>query len=136
MPDPTECFTAIMDHLTMTGRRFPVAYSTMLECYCEILESRKAGLNGAWLTVEGETTADAFMRRLQKDDPTTAIFEAYVAEFKERWEGAKALSMDEALAQIPEIERLYGLECEEYNNILYGVNDELSAASKTEIERL
>merc|ERR1719183_1034082 len=76
------------------------------------------------------------MRRLKKDDPSSAIFEAYVAEFKDKWANAKALSMDEALAELPEIERKYNLECVEYNNIAFGLNDELSAASKVEIEKL
>jgi hypothetical protein len=136
MPDPTECFQSIMDHLVMTSRRFPVVYSVALEEFCNILQSRKEGLGGSWLTAPGETTQEAFMRRLKKDDPTSAIFEAYSVEYTEKWAGAKALSIAEATKEMPEIERKYNLECEEYNNILYGINDELSTASKTEIERL
>lgn len=135
-PDPLECFYSIMDHLVMTGRRFPVAYSVAFEEFCKILESRKAGLGGSWLTAPGETTQEAFMRRLKKDAPEAAIFEAYSTEYTEKWSGAKALSMAEAAKEMPEIERKYALECEEYSNILYGINEELSLASKTEIERL
>lgn len=136
MPDPSECFQSIQDHLVMTGRRFPPAYSVLLEEFCNVLESRKEGLGGSWLTAPGETTKDAFMRRLKKDDPATAIFEVYCAEFTEKWEGAKALSYAEAAKEMPEIERKYKLECEEYNNILFGISEDLSTASKSEIERI
>jgi len=136
LPDPSECFQSIMDHLTMTGRRFPVAYSVALEEFCKVLESRKEGLGGSWLTAPGETTQQAFMRRLKKGDATSAIFEAYSAEYTEKWAGAKALTMAEAAAQMPEVERKYKLECDEYSNILYGINDELSTASKAELDRL
>lgn len=136
MPDPSECFASIQDHLVMTGRRFPVAYSVALEEFCKVLDSRKDGLGGSWLTAPGETTQEAFMRRLKMDDPSAAIFEAYSAEYTEKWAGAKALTIAEAAKEMPEIERKYKLECEEYSNILYGINDELSTTSKSEIERL
>jgi len=136
MPDPSECFQAIQDHLVMTGRRFPVAYSVALEEFCNVLESRKEGLGGSWLTAPGETTQEAFMRRLKTDDPSSAIFEAYSAEYTEKWADAKTLTHAEAAKEMPEIERKYKLECEEYSNILYGINDELSTASKLEIERI
>merc|ERR1719414_402126 len=67
------------------------------------------GLGGCWFTAPGESSRDAFMRRLKKSDPAYAIYEAYAAEHAERWEGAKALTMEEALAEMPEIERKYGL---------------------------
>merc|ERR1719420_2350930 len=122
MPDPSECFQSIQDHLVMTGRRFPVVYSVALEEFCKILESRKEGLGGSWLSAPGETTQEAFMRRLKKDDPSAAIFEAYSAEYTEKWAGAKALSLAEAVKEMPEIERKYKLECEEYNSILCGIS--------------
>jgi len=135
-PDPKECFTALADHVSMTGRRFEVGYAAALEGFCEVLESRKEGLGGSWLTIPGESTKDAFLRRLKKSDPSAAIFEAYAEEHAERWAEAKALSMDEALAEMPEIERKYKLECSEYDNVLYGVSEELSAGAKLEAEQL
>ncbi len=33
---------------------------------------------------------------------------------------------------MPEIERKYTIEVEEYSNVLYGINDELSALAKLE----
>merc|ERR1712190_368495 len=134
MPDPTDCFHALADHVSMTGRRFKPGYAAAFECFTEVLESRKDGLGGSWFTAPGESSRDAFMRRLKRSDPSFAIFEAYAAEHSERWEGARALPLDEALAEMPEIERKYALECAEYGNVLFGVNDELSAAAKLEQE--
>jgi len=133
-PDPTECFNSLADHVSMTGRRFEPGYAAAFEGFCEVLESRKEGLGGHWLTVPGETTKDAFMRRLRKSDPAYEIFEAYAAEHGERWAEAKAISTEEALKQIPEIERKYALECAEYDSVLYGISDELGAGAKAELE--
>jgi len=135
-PDPTECFNALADHVSMTGRRFEVGYAAALEGFCKVVETRKEGLGGSWLTIPGESTKDAFMRRLKKSDPSYAVFEAYAEEHAEKWAGAKALSMDEAMAAMPEIERKYNLECVEYDNVLFGVSDELSAGAKAETEQL
>merc|ERR1712113_372652 len=118
----------------MTGRRFQAGYAAALDCFTEVLESRKNGLGGCWFTAPGESSKDAFMRRLKRSDPAFAIYEAYAMEHTERWASAKALSMDEALTEMPEIERKYKLECAEYDNVLFGINDELSAAAKLEQE--
>jgi len=107
-----------------------------VDCFAEVLQSRKQGLAGSWFTAPGESSSDAFMRRIKRSDPAFPIFEAYAEEHGERWAGAKALSMDEAMAQMPEIERKYAIECEEYSNVLYGVNDELAASAKLEQEQL
>jgi len=136
MPDPTDCFHALADHVSMTGRRFEVGYAAACEAFSEVLESRKEGLGGAWFTAPGESSKEAFMRRLKKSDPAHAIYAAYAAEHAERWAGAKALSMEEALAEMPEVERKYTLECDEYNNVLFGINDEFAAAAKLEQEKL
>merc|ERR1711920_739653 len=127
MADPTECFHALADYASMTGRRFEIGYAAALEAFTEVLETRKGGLGGCWLTVPGESTKDAFLRRLKTADPSRAIYEAYAAEHTERWANAKSLSMDEALAEIPEIERKYKLECEMYSNVLFGMNEDLTA---------
>merc|ERR1719253_2173392 len=107
MPDPTECFHALADYASMTGRRFEVGYAAALESFAEVLESRKEGLGGCWFTAPGESSSDAFMRRLKTSDPAYEIFATYAAEHAEKWASAKALSMDEAMAQMPEIERKY-----------------------------
>merc|ERR1712190_242079 len=134
MPDPVECYESLADHVSMTGRRFEVGYAAAMEAFTEVLESRKAGLVGCWLTAPGESSKDAFMRRLKKSDPAFDIYEAYAAEHTERWADAKALTMDQALAEMPEIERKYALECAEYDTVLFGVNEELTAAAKLEQE--
>lgn len=136
MPDPTECRIALTDHLALKGMRFEVGYGAALEAWTEVLESRKEGLGGAWLTAPGESTAEAFMRRIKRSDPAYDIYAAYAAEHSERWKGAKAVSVEQAIAELPEIERKYHLEVSEYNNVLYGINDDLSAAAKLEQEQL
>merc|ERR1719229_1260562 len=84
MPDPQECFHALADHATMTGRRFEVGYAAAFEAFTEVLGSRKEGLGGSWFTAPGESSKDAFMRRLKSADPAYAIYEAYGAEHEER----------------------------------------------------
>merc|ERR1712050_107693 len=136
MPDPVDCFHPLANHATMSGAKFEVGYGAAFEAFTEVLQSRKDGLGGCWLTAPGESTADAFMRRLRKADPAYAIYEAYAAEHKERWANAKALTVDQALKEIPEIERKYALECAEYGNVLFGISEELGATAKLETEQL
>lgn len=136
MPKPMECFHSLADHAALTGVRFEVGYAGAFEAFTEVLESRAEGLGGNWFTAPGESSADAFMRRLKRSDPSHAIFSAYAAEHKERWDSAKTLSVSEAATQMPEIERKYRLECREYDNVVYGISDEFSAASKLEQEKI
>lgn len=136
MPDPVECVHALADHAVMSGVRFEVGYAGVMEAFAGVVESRKSGLGGAWFTAPAETSADAFMRRLKKGDPSYAIFEAYAAEHAERWAGATAMTVEEAMAAMPEIERKYKVECAEYDNVLYGISEEFSMAAKVEHEKL
>mmetsp|Transcript_40013 Transcript_40013/g.85704 ORF Transcript_40013/g.85704 Transcript_40013/m.85704 type:complete len:570 (+) Transcript_40013:87-1796(+) len=136
MPDPTECFHSLADYASLTGRRFEVGYAAAMEGFAEVLESRKEGLGGSWFTAPGESSKDAFMRRLKKSDPAYEIYKAYAEEYTEKWAGAKALSMEQAMAEMPEIERKYQLECQEYGSVLFGLSDEFSAAGKMEQEQL
>lgn len=58
----------------------------------------------SWSTCQrlaGESSKEAFLRRLKKSDPAYDIFATYAEEHGERWANAKALSMDEAVAQMP-----------------------------------
>eukprot|EP00933_Yihiella_yeosuensis_P039238 TRINITY_DN3319_c0_g1_i1.p1 TRINITY_DN3319_c0_g1~~TRINITY_DN3319_c0_g1_i1.p1 ORF type:complete len:571 (+),score=169.11 TRINITY_DN3319_c0_g1_i1:82-1794(+) len=135
-PDPVDCFNSLADHVSMTGRKFEVGFGAAFESFAEVLQSRKEGLAGNWFTAPGESSSAAFMRRIKKSDPAYDIFSAYAEEHGERWANAKALSMDEAMAQMPEIERKYALEVQEYSNVLYGVNDELAAGAKLEQEQV
>merc|ERR1712176_100393 len=136
VPAPTECFHALADHVSMTGRRFEVGYAAAMEAFTEVLESRKEGLGGCWFTAPGESSKEAFMRRLKTADPAYDIYAAYAAEHTERWAGAKAISMSEAIAEMPEIERKCALECAEYGSVLFGINDEFAATSKLEQEQV
>merc|ERR1711957_638167 len=87
-------------------------------------------------TAPGESSADAFMRRLRTADPAYAIFEAYAAEHQERWDAATAMTMADAMKEMPEIERKYKLECAVYDNVVFGISDEFSGAAKLEHERI
>eukprot|EP00932_Pfiesteria_piscicida_P008032 SRR837773.18304.p3 GENE.SRR837773.18304~~SRR837773.18304.p3 ORF type:complete len:279 (-),score=166.83 SRR837773.18304:33-803(-) len=136
MPDPKECFESLANHVSMTGRRFEVGYAAAFEAFTEVLESRKEGLGGAWFTAPGESSKDAFMRRVKRSDPAFEIYQAYAAEHGERWAGAKALTVEAAMAEMPEVERKYKLECEEYGAVLFGLSDEFAAAGKLEQEQL
>jgi len=136
MPDPKDCFETLANHVSMTGRRFEVGYAAALEAFTEVLEARKEGHGGNWFTAPGETSREAFMRRLKKDDPAVAIYNAYAEEHAERWANAKPITMEEAFAQMPEIERYYQLECQEYNCVVLGLNDEFSSAGKQDQEIL
>lgn len=136
MPDPKECFESLANHLTMTGRRFEPGYAAAFEAFCEVVDSRKEGLGGSWFTIPGESSKDAFMRRLKKSDASYEIYAAYAEEHTEKWAGAAALSMDEALAAMPEIERKYCLECKEYDNVLFGISDEISSGAKADADMM
>merc|ERR1712151_736193 len=57
-------------------------------------------------------------------------------EHTERWASAKALTVESAIAEMPEVERKYNLECAEYSNVLYGLSDEFSAIGKLDTEQL
>merc|ERR1711933_193408 len=41
-----------------------------------------------------------------------------------------------AVAEMPEIERKYALECAEYGGVMFGLSDEFAAAGKLEAEQL
>eukprot|EP00449_Zooxanthella_nutricula_P014377 CAMPEP_0198542420 /NCGR_PEP_ID=MMETSP1462-20131121/57491_1 /TAXON_ID=1333877 /ORGANISM="Brandtodinium nutriculum, Strain RCC3387" /LENGTH=85 /DNA_ID=CAMNT_0044272637 /DNA_START=13 /DNA_END=266 /DNA_ORIENTATION=- len=85
----------------MTGRRFEVGYAAAFEAFAQVLESRKDGLGGSWFNAPGESSADAFLRRLKTSDPAHEIYKAYAAERAEKWAGAKALTMEAAIAEMP-----------------------------------
>ena len=68
----------------------------------------KRSFKRSWSTcqlVAGESSKEAFLRRLKNSDPAYDIFASYAEEHGERWANAKALSMDEAVAQMPGIWR-------------------------------
>jgi len=115
--DPTDAYHTWMDHLALTGRRLPVAYQTTLQSFCEVLETRKEGLNGAWFNVEGESLREAFFRRLKRDDPAYEIYQEYNTEFVARWEQAEQISKEQALELIDDVERRYELETTEFDNL-------------------
>lgn len=135
-PDPVECFNSLADYATLSGRRFEPGYAQASQAFCEVLSSRKAGLGGVWFSAPGESTKDAFMRRLKRSDPSFAIFEAYAAEHSERWSTAKAITIAEAVESMPEIERKYALECAMFDDVVFGLCDEFSTNSKIAVEQI
>jgi len=115
--DPVDALHTWFTHLDRTNRPLPLAYQTMYQSFAELLESRKEGLQGAWFNIEGETPLEAFMRRLKKDDPCYEIYEEYVAEFNTRWAAKQKISLEKAQELIGEVERLYQLECAEFDEM-------------------
>jgi len=135
-PDPSDSLSAWLDHLTMTGRRLPMGYTAALEAFCQTLETRKEGLDGAWFNLEGEKPNEAFMRRLKKHDPSYTIFRAYNDEFVERWKNAEVVPKEKVLDLMKDVERRYLLECESYEAVAVGLSEELGQQSRADIEEL
>merc|ERR1712166_467024 len=123
-------------YAAMSGRRFEPGYAQASHSFCEVLSSRKVGLGGVWFAAPGESSKDAFMRRLKRSDPSFAIFEAYAVEHAERWASATAISLEDAVAAMPEIERKYVLECSMFDDVVFGLSDEFSTNSKIAVEQI
>eukprot|EP00922_Rhytidocystis_sp_ex-Travisia-forbesii_P021972 GHVS01032189.1.p1 GENE.GHVS01032189.1~~GHVS01032189.1.p1 ORF type:complete len:471 (+),score=62.96 GHVS01032189.1:101-1513(+) len=77
-PSPREAFHNIMDHCSLSGLRFNPGYATLLDMHSQLLKLR----GPSWFCAPGESFCDAFMRKLQKDDPSHAIYQTYVDELK------------------------------------------------------
>mmetsp|Transcript_38204 Transcript_38204/g.91831 ORF Transcript_38204/g.91831 Transcript_38204/m.91831 type:complete len:570 (+) Transcript_38204:66-1775(+) len=135
-PEPVESLNALHDHLALTGKKLPVWYSALYGSFASTLESRKEGLGGAWFAVGDESQADAFLRRLNKFDTARPVYEAYVGELKERLAAKTEVPVDQVVAKVEAIEKLYAAECTEYANILFALNDAISTESKECQERL
>lgn len=129
---PTAGLNSFLDHLAVTGKRLPVGYAQGLTAFHKVLETRMNGLQGEWFAVGGETQAEAFSRRLSKNDPSYAIFEHYVKEMGERWAGKEAVPHDKVAALVAEIEPKYKLECAVYQKLCLTVSDDLANESKAE----
>jgi hypothetical protein len=129
---PSTAFDTLTDHLAVTGRRLPVGYAQGMSVFYNLLEDRKGGLQGSWFELPKETPADAFLRRLKKNDPASKIYKTYVAEMKERWASAEVVPADKVEAKLAEIAPKYALECQEFATISLAVCDELANASKAD----
>ena len=60
------CCVPRLDHLNLSGLRWPVWYNALQQVFVELVETRKQKLAGHWFTAPGESQADAFLRRLNK----------------------------------------------------------------------
>jgi len=125
--DPVDSFNSLSGHLVSTGSVLPVGYLQTLNSFCNVLQTRKEGLGGAWFNLEGESPREAFMRRLKKDDPAYQIYEDYSREFVERWENAQEISKDEASNLIIDVERRYKLEAQEFDELFLKKDEENAA---------
>jgi hypothetical protein len=135
-PEPVDSLNALHDHLALAGKKLPVWYAALYNGLATTLESRKEGLGGAWFAVGDETQADAFLRRLNKFDPARPVYEAYVLELKERLAAKTEVPFEQVVSKVEAIEKLYNVECTEYSNILFGLNEAVSTESKECQERL
>ncbi|KAF8821349.1 hypothetical protein IE077_002127 [Cardiosporidium cionae] len=136
LPSPRQAFTALLDHLALSGKRMQPGYATLMDIHTELLEKR----GSSWFTIPGESLADAFLRRLRIDDPSYFVYEVYITELKERFSNATEInflaSSSEVHAQLMEIETHHKEEEMVYEKIIQTLNPEISIESKEEMERL
>jgi len=133
LPSPTEGFHSWLNHINMSGKRLPVWYNCLQQAFVELVETRKPVMGGSWFSAPGESQADAFLRRVNKYDPARDIYECYVTELKERITGATEV---DANAKIDAIEAQYKEECDAYQAVLVGLNDEVAQAAKASAEHI
>lgn len=96
--NPQEAWNRYMDHLALSGCKLHPIFVEGGSIFTELLAERKQNLNGSWFNVQGsESTADAFLRRVKKDDPCYSVYESYVAELKSKWENATEISSLDAV---------------------------------------
>lgn len=124
-PDPVDSYKSLETYVNSVGRSFEIGYAAAFEGFTEILSSRKEGLGGHWFNAPGESSSAAFLRRLKKTDPAYEIWQSYVKEHAEKWAAAKALSIQDAKALLPEIERKYQLEVAEHSATISSADDSL-----------
>lgn len=128
--EPTEAWASYSDHLALTGTKLHPVMNQMGEVFSGLVSARKQALNGSWFNCPGESSADAFLRRLKSDDPCYPVYEEYVAELKAKWEAATEISEADAISKISDIEAQYYKDLQVYEkSVLYsGENPETKAA--------
>ena len=118
--DPKEAAATYLSHVG--GKGLPTGYDSALSAFSSLLGERSASLGASsglgWFNVEGESLADAFLRRLKADDPQRAVFEEYAEELASKFSAEsnasfKDFGSDNAAAKnaILEVEKRYAGEC-------------------------
>lgn len=130
LPSPREAYNALLDHCALTGRCINPSYAEMLNIQTQVLEKRGQD----WFTVPGELVCDAFMRRLQKNDPSYHIYSAYVKELKDRFE--KAQEVVDIAAAMQKVEDNYRSECELFSLYQHSTDPRYMEESQKEVDRL
>jgi len=135
---PVDALNSLLSHMRLTGKVFPPGYNQVLTSLHAIFESRKEGQGGRWFKAPGESQAEAFMRRLKIDDPSRAIYEAYVAELDSRWATATEVPRDRVLQMVKAKQVRYQLESAEFETLANSLCENLGASVKeatAEIEK-
>jgi hypothetical protein len=127
---PTEALHSLISHMRLTGKAYLPGYNQLLTVLHRTFESRKEGLNGRWFKAPGESQASAFMRRLKTDDPSRAVYEAYVAELDARWATATEVPHDRVLQMVKTKQSKYLAECAEFETLATALCENLSASVK------
>lgn len=132
LPTPLEALHTFMDHLTLTNRRMEVGYAAMMEMIAEVTQKR--GKN--WFNAPEEPVADAFLRRLRKDDPSRPVYQAYVNELKERFTNAKQISFEEANKRLEGISKAYATECEMFKHLAHSLVKDYVSESQVQRQKI
>eukprot|EP00922_Rhytidocystis_sp_ex-Travisia-forbesii_P021962 GHVS01032174.1.p1 GENE.GHVS01032174.1~~GHVS01032174.1.p1 ORF type:complete len:619 (+),score=86.43 GHVS01032174.1:259-2115(+) len=131
-PCPREAFHEIMDHCSLSGIRFNPGYATLLDIHSQLLKLR--GQNCFY--APAESVCDAFMRKLQTDDPSYVIYQTYVDELKERFDGAVEVSGKNVLRSIQRVEENYRKECALFEQLQHAYDPEIMEEGVKEVNRL
>lgn len=105
--DPSAAWASYSDHLALSGQKLHPVLNVAGEIFTNLLSERKQTLGGSWFNLPNESSADAFLRRVKKDDPCYEVYESYVSELKSKWESAKEIGADEVEKKIGGIEEQY-----------------------------
>jgi hypothetical protein len=122
---PKEAWTNFMRHCRLTGRAVAPGEAELLGVFHDLLAARKEGHEGRWFRASDESTAEAFMRRLRRDDPTREIFEKYVEELQTRWSQAKPIGDAEVEMMVKTKATRYAAETREFETAVMGLAENL-----------
>merc|ERR1712194_296641 len=132
--EPSVAWACFSDYLALSGKKMHPVVNQCAETFAGLLQERSVALEGSWFNIPGESSAEAFLRRLKKDDITYSVYAEYVAELKEKWASALEVSQSTVADKIATtIEPQYENDVANYERtILYGSeNSETKVAADT-----
>merc|ERR1712194_992535 len=84
--EPSVAWACFSDYLALSGKKMHPVVNQCAETFAGLLQERSVALEGSWFNIPGESSGEAFLRRLKKDDITYSVYAEYVAELKENSE--------------------------------------------------